>query len=83
MSEQYTISAQVFRIARSILVDLMRKEKIRDTQELSDTFVSVFDLSQDHRDTYLKGVDVFKEDAFGVFLGKACGQGTMCLLTVG
>jgi RNA polymerase sigma-70 factor (family 1) len=42
LSEQYTISAQVFRIARSILVDLIRKEKIRDTQELSDTFVSGF-----------------------------------------
>ncbi len=50
LSEQYTISAQVFRIARSILVDLIRKEKIRDTQELSDTFVS--DLLTEERFIY-------------------------------
>jgi RNA polymerase sigma-70 factor (family 1) len=40
LSEEYSISAQLFRIAKSILIDLMRKEKIRDTQELSDTFIS-------------------------------------------
>ena len=40
LSEQYSISTQLFRIAKSILIDLMRKEGIRDTQELSDTFVS-------------------------------------------
>ena len=40
LSEQYSISAQLFRIAKSTLIDLLRKEKIRDTQELSDTFIS-------------------------------------------
>lgn len=40
LSEQYAISTQLFRIAKSILIDLMRKERLRDTQELSDTYVS-------------------------------------------
>lgn len=40
LSEEYSISTQLFRIAKSILIDLLRKEKIRDTQELSDTFIS-------------------------------------------
>ncbi|MEO6960374.1 MAG: sigma-70 family RNA polymerase sigma factor [Puia sp.] len=40
LSDQHSVSAQLFRIAKSILIDLMRREKIRDTQELSDTFIS-------------------------------------------
>lgn len=40
LSEQYTLSIQLFRIAKSILIDLQRKEQLRDTHELSDTFIS-------------------------------------------
>ena len=40
LSEEHSISAQLFRIAKSTLIDLLRKEKIRDTQELSDIFIS-------------------------------------------
>jgi RNA polymerase sigma-70 factor (ECF subfamily) len=40
LSEQYDISTQLFRIAKSTLIDLLRKESIRCTQELSDTFIS-------------------------------------------
>ena len=40
LSEEYTISTQLFRIARSILIDLLRKEKVRSTRELSDIFIS-------------------------------------------
>lgn len=40
LSEDHSVSTQLFRIAKSILIDLMRREKIRDTQELSDTFIS-------------------------------------------
>jgi len=40
LSEEYSISTQLFRIAKSTLIDLMRKEKIRDTQELSDVYIS-------------------------------------------
>jgi RNA polymerase sigma-70 factor (family 1) len=40
LSEQYSISTQLFRIAKSVLIDLTRKEKLRDTYELSDTFIS-------------------------------------------
>jgi RNA polymerase sigma-70 factor (family 1) len=50
LSEQYAISTQLFRIARSILVDLLRKEKIRSTQELSDVFVS--EVLEDDRFIY-------------------------------
>ena len=50
LSEQYTISTQLFRIARSILVDLLRKEKIRSTRELSDVFVS--EVLEDERFIY-------------------------------
>lgn len=40
LSEDYGISTQLFRIAKSILIDLLRREKLRHTQELSDTVVS-------------------------------------------
>ena len=40
LSEEYDISTQLFRIAKSILIDLLRKEGIRDTQTLSDTYIS-------------------------------------------
>ena len=40
LSEQHDISTQLFRIAKSILIDLLRKETLRHTQELSDTFIS-------------------------------------------
>ncbi len=40
LSDQYSISTQLFRIARSIHIDLLRKDKVRSTQELSDVFVS-------------------------------------------
>ena len=40
LSEQYDISTQLFRIAKSTVIDLIRKEKLRDTQALSDTFIS-------------------------------------------
>ncbi|HVU95373.1 MAG TPA: sigma-70 family RNA polymerase sigma factor [Puia sp.] len=40
LSEHYSLSIQLFRIAKSILIDLQRKEKLRDTRELSDTFIS-------------------------------------------
>ena len=40
LSEDYSLSIQVFRIAKSILIDLTRKEKLRDTRELSDMFIS-------------------------------------------
>lgn len=40
LSEQYTLSIQLFRIAKSTLIDLTRKEKLRDTRELSDMFIS-------------------------------------------
>lgn len=47
LSDQYPLSTQVFRIARSILVDLLRKEQVRTTQELSDVFVSNL-LQEEH-----------------------------------
>ncbi|MDP4131311.1 MAG: RNA polymerase sigma-70 factor [Bacteroidota bacterium] len=50
LSEQYSISSQLFRIAKSILIDLIRKEKIRDTQELSDVFIS--DTREDEKFLY-------------------------------
>jgi len=40
LSEQYDISTQLFRIAKSTLIDLLRKESLRCTRELSDTFIS-------------------------------------------
>lgn len=40
LSEEHSVSTQLFRIAKSTLIDVLRKEKIRDTQELSDTFIS-------------------------------------------
>ena len=40
LSDDYSLSTQLFRIAKSTLIDLSRKEKLRDTRELSDTFVS-------------------------------------------
>jgi RNA polymerase sigma-70 factor (family 1) len=40
LSEQYSLSIQLFRIAKSTLIDLTRKEKLRDTRELSDMFIS-------------------------------------------
>lgn len=40
LSTQYTLSTQLFRIAKNQLIDLLRKEKLRKTQELSDTFVA-------------------------------------------
>ena len=40
LSEQHDISTQLFRIAKSTLIDLLRKESLRCTQELSDTFIS-------------------------------------------
>jgi len=40
LSENHDISTQLFRIAKSTLVDLLRKESLRCTQELSDTFIS-------------------------------------------
>jgi len=41
LSDQFSISAQIFRIAKSTLIDLLRKEKIRSTQTLSDSYISV------------------------------------------
>jgi RNA polymerase sigma-70 factor (ECF subfamily) len=40
LSEDHDISTQLFRIAKSILIDLLRKESLRHTLELSDTFIS-------------------------------------------
>jgi len=40
LSEEYDISTQLFRIAKSTLIDLLRKEKVRETQELSDTYIA-------------------------------------------
>lgn len=40
LSEDHSLSTQLFRIAKSILIDLLRREKLRHTQELSDTFIS-------------------------------------------
>ena len=40
LSEAHDISTQLFRIAKSIVIDLLRKEKVRDAQELSDTYIS-------------------------------------------
>jgi len=40
LSEQHDISTQLFRIAKSTLIDLLRKETLRCTHELSDTFIS-------------------------------------------
>lgn len=40
LSEAHDISTQLFRIAKSTVIDLLRKEKVRDTQELSDTYIS-------------------------------------------
>lgn len=40
LSETHSLSTQLFRIAKSILIDLLRREKLRHTQELSDTFIS-------------------------------------------
>lgn len=40
LSEQYDISTQLFRIGKSTLIDLLRKEKLRITQPLSDTYIS-------------------------------------------
>jgi len=43
LSDAYDLSTQLFRIAKSTLIDLLRKEKVRDTQELSDTYISAPD----------------------------------------
>jgi len=40
LSEEYSLSTQLFRIAKSIVIDLIRKEKVRDTRELSDIYIS-------------------------------------------
>lgn len=40
LSDDHDISTQLFRIAKSILIDLLRKETLRHTRELSDTFIS-------------------------------------------
>lgn len=40
LSEEYSLSTQLFRIAKSIVIDLIRKEKVRDTLELSDIYIS-------------------------------------------
>lgn len=40
LSDEYALPVQLFRIAKSTLIDLLRKEKLRKTQELSDVFVS-------------------------------------------
>ena len=40
LSDAYDISTQLFRIAKSTVIDLLRKEKVRDTQELSDIYIS-------------------------------------------
>jgi len=40
LSEQYSLSTQLFRIAKSTLIDLTRKEERRNCQELSDSFVA-------------------------------------------
>jgi RNA polymerase sigma-70 factor (ECF subfamily) len=40
LSDEYSLSAQLFRISKSILIDLLRKEKLRQTQELSDIFIA-------------------------------------------
>jgi RNA polymerase sigma-70 factor (ECF subfamily) len=58
LSDQYSISTQLFRVARSILVDLLRKEQIRSTQELSDVFISN-NLQEEHY--------IYKEELGNVF----------------
>ncbi|GGB25176.1 RNA polymerase sigma factor [Puia dinghuensis] len=40
LSEEYSLSIQLFRIAKSILIDLSRRETRRQTRELSDMFIS-------------------------------------------
>jgi len=40
LSETHDISTQLFRISKSIVIDLLRKETVRDAQELSDTYIS-------------------------------------------
>jgi RNA polymerase sigma-70 factor (ECF subfamily) len=40
LSEEHDISTQLFRIAKSTLIDLLRKESLRCTRELSDTFIT-------------------------------------------
>ncbi|MBN9297744.1 MAG: RNA polymerase sigma-70 factor [Filimonas sp.] len=40
LSDEHTLSAQLFRIAKSIVIDLLRKEQLRKTQELSDVYIS-------------------------------------------
>jgi RNA polymerase sigma-70 factor (family 1) len=39
LSDDYPVSIQLFRIAKSTLIDLLRKEGLRKTQELQDTIV--------------------------------------------
>lgn len=40
LSTSHSLSSQLFRIAKSTLIDLLRKEKIRNTRALSDVYVS-------------------------------------------
>ncbi len=40
LSDHHNISSQLFTIAKSTVIDLLRKESLRDTQELSDTYIS-------------------------------------------
>ena len=47
LSEDHDISTQLFRIAKSTLIDLLRKETLRHTVELSDTFISASPAEED------------------------------------
>jgi len=47
LSEDHDISTQLFRIAKSMLIDLLRKETLRHTVELSDTFISAAPPEED------------------------------------
>ncbi|GAO44045.1 sigma-70 family RNA polymerase sigma factor [Flavihumibacter petaseus] len=38
LSEEYSMSTQLFRMSKCIVIDLLRKEKLRQTQELQDIF---------------------------------------------
>ena len=62
LSETHDISTQLFRIAKSTVIDLLRKEKVRDTQELSDTYISAPEHERlIHKETLQQVLDAMEE----------------------
>lgn len=56
LSEQHDVSSQLFRIAKSTLIDLLRREKVRSTRELSDIYIS--DSLEEERTIYKEELQI-------------------------